>query len=502
MNASIGLVCGLCLFLLILVVLGISIATLVHVHRLENASATLVAPAPSLNSQSTLLALEDATTQSNFQYLSLFATDLTAFDAAQPKPAHGGPLRVARTMAIVNIAMADAVAASTRAFQPYTALPFVEPGVSVSDTAALATAARETLVVLYPNFKQLIDTTINRMMASVANTAGKQRGIALGKEAARLILTERLADGADHAEPAAAQFESQEPGKWRRDPVTQAGVALGGLWAQRVAPFVITAADQFRAPPPPALDTTEFAMEFQEVKAVGGDGANTVTVRDDWGTLVGLYWAYDGTGNVCAPPRLYIQLAFAVANQNNLNMLDTVRMIATLAVAMADTGLAAWESKYFYLRGRPVTVIRQDAGLDDNPQTEPDSGWTPMGAPASNSANPNFTPPFPSYPSGHATFGGAMAEVFRSFLRNDTFNVLFTSSEFDGKTKDNTGKVRPFIPRMFSSASQMEFENGDSRVKLGIHFRMDSTVGIEQGQQVAQFVIPRLFQPLSRAAKK
>ena len=76
---------------------------------------------------------------------------------------------------------------------------------------------------------------------------------------------------------------------------------------------------------------------------------------------------------------------------------------------MADAGIAIWESKYYYEFWRPVTGIREaDPGTgptglgDGNPATVGDPTFSPLGAPASNLTGPNFTPPFPAYPSGHA----------------------------------------------------------------------------------------------------
>ena len=93
-------------------------------------------------------------------------------------------------------------------------------------------------------------------------------------------------------------------------------------------------------------------------------------------------------------------------------------------------GIAVWESKYYYKLWRPVTGIREaDAGErpdrrgDGNPATIGDPTFSPLGAPASNLTGPNFTPPFPSYPSGHAGFGGALFETLRRFYRRDDIRV-------------------------------------------------------------------------------
>ena len=455
-------------------------------------------PASAPREQSTdavaaILAAGDMATTQVFTELSLFAGNLTALDAAQRTPAHAGPLRVARALAIVHIAMADAIGAATRAFQPYTSVLFAEQ--PTSECAAAAVAAHDTLVQLYPLQRREIDSFIARLLRGIAESPAKRRGIELGEQAAQLILELRADDGSAHAEPPAADFESSQPGKWRRDPVAQHDIALGGLWARRVAPFAITSASQFRLQPPPALTSTEFQLELSEVLARGGDGNTTATVRDEWATMVGLYWAYDGAGNVCAPPRLYLQLAIAIAQQNALPMHQLVPMMATVAIAMTDAGLAGWDSKYFHMRARPVTLIRSDAA-----GAQKDTHWRPLGAPASNSDAPNFTPPFPAYPSGHAVFGSAMAQVVRTYLGTDDCRVQFTSSEFDGTTRDNAGRVRARITRTFDTLSQIELENANSRIELGIHWRRDCSDGLILGYDVADFVLQRTYAPLRRSA--
>src|SRR5262249_31618096 len=132
---------------------------------------------------------------------------------------------------------------------------------------------------------------------------------------------------------------------------------------------------------------------------------------------------------------------------------------------------------------------------DGNAETPGDPTFTPLGAPASNTNGPNFTPPFPSYPSGHAGFGGAVFQVLRDEFGTDDVAFAFVSDELDGKTKDADGNVRPLVPRYFQSFSQAEEENGQSRIYLGIHWAFDKTAGIGQGRQVGDEVFERLFRP-------
>ena len=186
-------------------------------------------------------------------------------------------------------------------------------------------------------------------------------------------------------------------------------------------------------------------------------------------------------------------------------MFELARLLALANVAMADTGIAAWEAKYFYETWRPVTGIREaDAGTgpsglgNGNSATQGDVNFSPLGAPASNLTGPNFTPPFPAYPSGHAAFGGALFQTLRRFYGRDDIAFTFVSDELNGVTRDNAGNVRPLLPRSFASLSQAEEENGQSRIYLGIHWSFDKTEGIAQGRAVADAVFDRMFAAASR----
>jgi hypothetical protein len=194
-----------------------------------------------------------------------------------------------------------------------------------------------------------------------------------------------------------------------------------------------------------------------------------------------------------------------IADEMGTDFMGLTRLLALANVAMADAGIAIWESKFYYQHWRPVTGIREaDRGTgptgdgDGNRATVGDPTFVPLGAPASNLTGPNFTPPFPTYPSGHAGFGGALFEVLRQFYGRDDVRFTFVSDEFNGVTRDREGQVRPEQPRTFRSFSQAEEENGQSRIYLGIHWSYDKTEGIAQGRRVARYVVRNAFQPRGR----
>ena len=412
-----------------------------------------------------------------------------------------GPTRASRAMAIVHIAIFEAVNAIARRYQSYAGVSAV--GLDTSMDAAVAQAAHDTLSALYPSQRATFDRQLAQDLDTIRPSRFRATGIALGRRAAAAILALRKDDGSAQAEPRVGIdfITGTEPGDWRQDPVGRSPLALGAYWGA-VKPFVLASGDQMRVADPPALESVEYAGAFAEAKALGGDGVVTPTTRTNEQTLIGVFWAYDGTPSLCAPPRLYNQIAMQVAQQMGTDVVSLARLLALVNTAMADAGIAIWESKYHHEFWRPVTGIReagQDSGStgvgDGNPATIGDPTFTPLGAPASNLTGPNFTPPFPSYPSGHAGFGGALFEILRNFYQRDRIGFTFVSDEFNGVTLDHDGNVRPLIPRHFSSFSEAEEENGQSRIYLGIHWAFDKTEGILQGRRVAQYVFANAFLP-------
>jgi len=415
-----------------------------------------------------------------------------------------GPHRSSRALAIVHLAMYEAVNAIDGRYASYAGISRSELPSSMQ--AAVSQAAHDTLAALYPSQASEFGTVLAKDLAQVPKGQEKVNGIDLGRQVAAAILTRRTEDGSTKPEPrVGVEFlTSAEPGKWRQDPISLMPLALGAYWGE-VNPFVLLTVDQFRAPAPPSLSSPEYAVAYNEVKAFGGDAVITPTNRTLEQTKIAFSWSYDAVPVLGAPPRMYNDITMVIAHKmgTDTNVMELSRLLALVNVAMADAAIGAWESKFYFQFWRPVMGIREaDEGTgrsglgDGNPSTIGDPTFTPLGSPATNITGPNFTPPFPSYPSGHAGFGGAVFEMLRKFYGTDHIEFTFKSLVMNGKTVTPGGTVMHPEERSFSSLSQAEEQNGQSRIYLGVHWAFDKTEGIQLGHKVADYIYTHAFQPL------
>lgn len=417
--------------------------------------------------------------------------------AIRPQPEQGGPTRTARALAIVHLAMHDAYVGvgSNATYLSYTA---AEKPVSSSihvARAAVSAAAALTLITLYERQREFVRDQHVEFMAKLAGTDPNiARGVAWGEVVAGKMLAARQNDGSEASDEFYAP--SSEPVRHRTDPMYPDQGFLGPLWG-RVKPFGI--ADLVTKVPgkkPPAPIDAEYLKDFNEVKSVGRHESDTRTSEQ---TTVGLFWAYDGARNIGVPPRLYNQVVRAIAAKKGTTEKENARLFALVNVAMADAGIQAWHEKYAYDYWRPVVGIREaSVGFgptgqgDGNPETMGDGAWLPLGSPNTNQPGVNaFTPPFPAYPSGHATFGTAALRVAQLALGlDDAFAFDLISDELNGTSLDENGSRRVRHVRALTIERAIE-ENVSSRVYLGVHWRFDGKEGQKNGMEIAQLIHER-----------
>jgi PAP2 superfamily len=273
---------------------------------------------------------------------------------------------------------------------------------------------------------------------------------------ANAVLAARANDGAAATPPVFTPLTG--PGEYQLTP--PAFAQAGFTQTQHVTPFVLDSASQFRAPAPPALDSAQYATDFNEVKSLG---RNTSTTRTADQTALARFWGAAPVWVVWNQVADQAGLAFGNSLEQN------ARLFAVLDTTLADSAIALYDSKYAYHRWRPVTAIT--AADQGNPNTVADPGWLPL----ANTAND------PSYPGAHAEFSQAAATTLQNFFGTDAFSFSLSNA--------SVGITRSFTS--FSAASDEAFF---SRIVAGQHFRYDENAGQAQGSQVATFVFDHAFQ--------
>jgi hypothetical protein len=424
-----------------------------------------------------------------------------ANDHALDHPEEGGPVLTARAFAITSAAMYDAYNSIKHIGNSYLTTVFANK--AANPDAAVAQAAHDTLMSLFPSQKQMFDKSLKDSLKAIHDGRAENDGRAVGRVVAARILAARANDGTDQVmEP--GYTPSGLPGFHAPDPLhpNQGFYASGG---GNIGPFAMGDVTHFEAPHlddntaagrAAFLKSDTYTQAYNEAMSLGGNGTTTPTQRTAEQTMIGTFWAYDGRPGLGTPPREYNQIVRVIATQQHNTESQNARLFALVNIAMADAGVAAWDTKYEDAFWRPIMGIEY-GDSDGNPNTAGDINWQPLGAPASNPrpGETNFTPPFPAYTSGHATFGAAMFETLKNFYGRDDITFSFVSDEFNGKTKDASGHVRPVVKRTFHSFTEAKLENAESRIYLGIHWSFDRDEGVKQGDQVADYVFQHILSP-------
>ena len=385
----------------------------------------------------------DEVTQWNKTLLTIVRTP-----GAQPATVHP-----TRGFAIMHAAIYDAVNAIDATHKPYLVrMDHVSP--RASQKAALAAAAHETLITLYPKFQTTLDQQFDQSLLQIPDGADKTNGMDVGRAVALAILALRSADGSA-ATPIPFVF-GNAPGDYQSTPANFPKQPVFTHWS-RVTPFALEHANQFRPAPPPALSSAEYTAVFNEVKSLGIANSTAATADQK---LIGRFW--NG-----AIQNYWNEITQTAVQAHHLTTAQSARAFALLNLTFADEVIAFYDAKYTYKFWRPVTAIRT-AATDGNDQTAADPNWLPQ------SGN---TAADPSYPGAHATISAAGAFVLSAVFGNKPFHLSVTS------------EVLPGVVRSFDSFAAVEKEASLSRVYAGQHFRSDENAGEMLGSTVADFVV-------------
>ena len=351
-------------------------------------------------------------------------------------------------LATVSLAVYDAVAAIDGRFKLF-GPALAAPSADASAVAAAGAAAYGVLRVLFPNRASAYESAYAGFISGLPSGEARDRGVALGTEAARNILAMRANDGRSIA--LAAYTAGTAPGKFR-------GANPANRFYPAIKPFVMSRIDQFRPPPPPTLDSPAYAADFAEVNGYGGAAS---TIRSAGQLEMARFHTEQ--------PSAFLSRNFGQFAKTTSNLADAARLMALIYVTSAEAINACFEAKYFYESWRPQSAIPL-ADTDGNAYTDADPGWTPV----------EPTPNHPEYPAAHGCTAGSLGEVLRQYY--GTTAVSFT---LDSKATGTT--------RTYPSTNAMIDEFKMARIYGGMHFRYSSEAGAELGTKVAAFVLQNRF---------
>jgi hypothetical protein len=389
----------------------------------------------------------------------------------------GNPLFESRVYAMMHAAIHDALNSIERRYEPYALSMQVNP--AASPQAAVATAAHDVLV---DQFNQLasygvtsqqtfLDAMYTASLAAIPNGAAKDLGIGIGRAAALAILNLRANDGWNAEPPMNTSYpQGTAPGEYRFTPGTP--FAFLTYWGT-VRPFALTSSTQYQPPNPYPIDSKRYTRDYNEIKALGGDGITTTSARTADQTEIALFWLESS-------PQGWNRIARRISPDKGVGLWENGRLFALLNFGMADGYIANFESKYHYNYWRPVTAVQ--LGNDDgNPDTIGDPNWTPLVQ----------TPPVPDYASGHSVQGGVASQILERFFKTDKISFQTCSTSLPARTCNDPNPVM----RSFSTLSDAAEENGLSRIYIGFHFRNAVDEGIKHGHKIGQYIFTHVLRP-------
>jgi hypothetical protein len=379
--------------------------------------------------------------------------DAKAVAAAPP----GAPGQ--REVAMVDVAMFDAVNSIERRYRPYL-VQLAVPRTTSQEAAAAAAAA--TVLAGLPARRATADmqAALASYLAAIPDGEAKSDGIKLGEAVAAKVLEVRANDGANAPD---AYRPKTTAGLYVPTPIT-----VGSAWPD-MTPFALTRPSQFRPPPPIALTSAEWAADYNEIKAYGG---NASVKRSPQQTETARFWLMVGAPAYHPIPR---QLVAA----QHMSIIDSARFMALFAIAMTDAYVAVFDAKYHYEFWRPITAIR-NGDIDGNPDTEREATWQPI----------DNTPLHPEYPCAHCIQSGAAVAVIEAVLGSaDVPEVSMTSSTARGVT------------HRWTNMTAFAEEVANARIWAGFHYRFSTRVGTDMGRKIGEYVVQHFMLPASAESR-
>ena len=369
------------------------------------------------------------------------------------------PFSQARFMAITQLAVFEAVNAITGDYEPYLGTVVAPAGAS-TDAAAIA-AAYAVLKHYFPLATNL-DAAYAASLVTIPDGSAKSGGIATGQAAAAQMIAARLNDGS--SPPQFYVPTSTDPGVWQLTPACPAAGGVFFQW-QEVTPLGVPSEPSspawikpFAPGPPPALTSTRYARDYNELKRVGSVNSDLTERPQDRADVARFYAA-------ASPTFVFNLTARQVATAEGSSLPENARVFALLNMATNDSLVAAFWMKYHYTLWRPETAI-VEGDRDGNPRTDADPSYVPY----------IVTPCFPSYPSNHGSAGNSAAEILRRAFGEGHHDITMTVPTVPGVTLH------------YTRFNQITDDISDARIFGGIHFRFDQEAGADLGRDIGAYI--------------
>jgi hypothetical protein len=374
--------------------------------------------------------------------------------AVAPIASLGGtsPYMAQRMMAMVHAAMFDAVNSIERRYRRY--LVQLPADSATSREAAAAAAAAAVLATIDAMTAGEMKGALATYLASIPDGAAKADGVELGTAVAARVLAERANDGSDAPD---SYRPRTTPGVY-----VPTAITISSMWPS-MKPFAMAKGSQFRPDPPIALESKEWATDYNELKEYGGQISAKRTAQQ---TEIARFW-------LVGPPMAYHPFARQLVIAKQMSVVDSARFMALVSIGITDAIIAVLDAKYHYNFWRPITAIR-NGDIDGNPTTDLEATWQPI-------AN---TPMHPEYPCAHCIQSGSVAGVVKAvFGTVDIPEIALTSP------------TAPGVTHRFTNMTAFTEEIASARIWAGFHYRFSTRVGTEMGLQIGDYVAKNVMQP-------
>ena len=363
------------------------------------------------------------------------------------------PYAAYRMMGIVHVAMFDAVNSIERRYRPY--LVELPANATTSKEAAAAAAAAAVLSTIDAKTAGEMKVALASYLATIPDGTAKSDGIKLGEAVTAKVVAARATDGSD------------APDDYR--PRTTAGVYVptaivrAPMWPN-VKPFAMAKGSQFRPSPPVALESKEWATDYNEIKDYGAQKSTKRTAQQ---TETARFWLVAG-------PIAYHPFVRQLVTAKGMDVAESARVMTLAAIAINDALIAVFDAKYHYNFWRPMTAIR-NGDIDNNPATDREATWLPIAD----------TPMHPEYPCAHCIISGSVAGVLKAVLRTDDIPEIATTSP-----------TAPGVTHRWTNLTSFTQEVANARVWAGFHYRFSARVGTDMGLQIGDYAVKNVMQPV------